>query len=59
MFIFAIMTTGSWIGFGYSIGTHNMAGKILFPIIAITGSIVSAAVSLLEPIELNKYEWDD
>jgi hypothetical protein len=59
MLVFVLMNIGSWIGLGYSIGTHNLVGKIVFPVISIIVSIVSAAISMIEPINKAKYIWDD
>jgi hypothetical protein len=59
MFVFALASVGSWIGFGYCLGTNNLAGKIAFPIIAFVVSIVGEAAKLIEPVKLQRYDWGD
>jgi hypothetical protein len=59
MRIFGLMVTGSWIGFGYSLGTGNRVGEITFPIISVIISIVATAFEMLQPIELERAGWDD
>ena len=60
MRLFGLMATGSWIGFGYAIGTHNLAAEIIFPILAIIVSVFGVAYDLLKPVELEKAgNWDE
>jgi hypothetical protein len=60
MIIFKLMIMGSWIGFGYGLGTNNLVAEILFPIIAIGLSFLAAAFEVLQPVELEKAgNWED
>lgn len=58
MRLFGLIITGFWIGFGWSWGSGNRIGEIIFPICAIVISILAAAFELIKPIELENAGWN-